>query len=84
MLELSFLILKQLHEFPLPLLAGNIRRGAEMRIRHEQTVAVQRHHLGVWGRIFHAAKIRFLGIRQKAAGNRHKAIGNRKKCIFAV
>ena len=59
MLECSLLVLKQLHELLFSLLTGGIWWGAEMRVRHEQTVAVQHDGGGSGGRFFHAAKIRF-------------------------
>ena len=79
MTQFSTLTLKQLHQSQFTFLTGSIRRDAEMRVRHEQTVAVQRNDLGVWFLIFHAAKIRFLGI--EAIGSRGKAIGSRGKAI---
>lgn len=59
-LEIPFHALKQLHEFLFPFLAGGIRRGAEMRVRHEQTVAVQHDRVGNVGHFFHGAKIQNL------------------------
>ena len=41
MLEFVFLIFEQLHQFEFAIHAGFVRRGAEMRVRHEQTVAVE-------------------------------------------
>lgn len=79
MAKVSTLILNQLHQSQFTFLTGSIRRDAEMRIRHEQAVAVQRNDLGVWFLIFHAAKIRFLGI--EAIGSRGKAIGSKGKAI---
>lgn len=50
---------QQLNELLLALLAGNIRRRAEMRVRHEHAMSVQLLYLLAIDIIFHVAKIVF-------------------------
>lgn len=56
MLELRTILLQEVDEPLLPFLAGRVLWGAEMRVRHEQTVAVQHDRIGISGRFFHGGK----------------------------